>query len=278
MILGARAHDFGCLPPEELAARMEAAGVTCVQLALTKALAGVPTGPGCLSPGYANYVADTFRRHGIRIAVLGCYINLIHPDPDERRRLLDRFKELIRYARDFDCAIVGTETGSLNADYSFHPGNHGEAALQALVDSAAELAGEAEKFGVLVGLEGVAKHVANTPRRLQRVLAAVPSRNLQVIFDPVNFITAENHLDQDAMLQESFDLFGERIVMLHAKDFVIEGDRVKTVPPGKGLLNYPLLIRLIKAQKPYIYTSLEDTKPEFLGESMEFIRKLYAAS
>lgn len=270
--LGVRAHDFGKLPPEELAAKIAASGATCVQLALSKAIDGIDNDYGRLSPGLANSIGESFRRHGIQIAVLGCYINLIHPDSDERRKLLERFKEHIRFARDFGCSIVGTETGSVNADYSFHPANHSESAFQTLLGSVDDLVNEAEKFGVFVGIEGVAKHVAHTPERVKRLLKVIPSHNLQVIFDPVNLLTPENHHDQDRIIQESFEYFGEKILILHAKDFMIEKEQLRTLPAGRGMLNYKLIARLLKEQKPYINILLEDTTPSDAPQSMAFIK------
>jgi L-ribulose-5-phosphate 3-epimerase len=274
MNFGARAHDFGKLTLEELSPLIAAKGASCIQLALTKVNAGISEEPGQLSPSYASHVAEIFRRHGIRIAVLGCYINLIHPDLTERKKLLERFKELLRLARDFGCSIVGSETGSVNTDYSFNPESHGEKPLQTLIGNVAELVETAEKFGVCVGIEGVAKHVANTPERLHKVLEAVDSPNLQVIFDPVNFLTAENHQNHKAIISEAFDRFGPKIQIIHAKDYVVENGQIKTVPAGKGLLNYEFFVKLLQEHKPNIDIMLEDTKPEFFEGSMAFLREL----
>lgn len=275
MNIGVRAHDVGKLPIEELALKISERKATAIQLALAKALDGVNSELGCLSPGMANYIRDTLKKNNINIAVLGCYINPIHPDKDIRRKSLDRFKEHIRYARDFGCSIVGTETGSLNGDLSFNPGNHGEEAFQMLVESVRELVDEAEKFGVFVGIEGVWKNTINTPQRMKRLIDTIQSNNLQVIFDPVNYLNADNYTGQDNMIKESIELFGDRIVALHAKDFIIEENRAKVVPPGKGLLNYELLINLLKQKKPYLYALTEDIRPEFMEYSKAFITDLY---
>lgn len=49
--------------------------------------------------------------------------------------------------------------------------------------------------------------------------------------------------------EKGFELFGDRIAVIHAKDFVIENGEVKTTVPGKGLLNYPVLLKKIKEKK-----------------------------
>ena len=207
MHIGVRAHDFGRLPAGELAARIAAKGLSCVQLALSKAIAGLDLRPGDLNPGLAFHIGQAFHRHGLQIAVLGCYVNPIHPDAETRRALLDFFKEHLRFARDFGCGLVALETGSINADYSFHPDNPGETAFQLFLAGIASLVEEAEKSGVIVGIEGVTTHVVSTPARMAKVLGAIGSNHLQVVFDPVNLLSADNYRDQDAVIKEAFDLF-----------------------------------------------------------------------
>jgi sugar phosphate isomerase/epimerase len=275
MRLGVRAHDFGKLPVEELAERIAAKGFSCVQLAPPKAIAGFDPDLGRLGPDLACHVKEAFQRRHIQIAVLGCYINLADPDVRQRQRQLARFKEYLRYARDFGCRVVGTETGSLNSDFSFHPGNRSEEAFQTVLGSVRELVEEAERFGVGVGIEGVERYVISDPPRIQRLIDGIGSNNLQIIFDPVNLLSVENYRRQDAIIKESFELFGDRIAILHAKDFVVEGGSLRSVLSGQGMLHYGLLMDLIKARKPDISILMEDTDPETVEDGVRFLRGFF---
>ena len=272
MRIGVRAHDFGKLPAEELAARISARGLSCVQLALSKAIAGIDLKPGELNPGMAFHIGQAFHRHGLQIAVLGSYINPIHPDPEIRRALLDLFKEHLRYARDFGCGVVALETGSVSADYSYHPDNRGEPAFQMFLSSIARLVQEAESFGVIVGIEGVTNHVVPTPASMRKVLDAIGSNHLQVVFDPVNLLSADNCRDQDRIMKEAFDLYGDRIVAVHAKDFIAEKGEWKTVRAGRGSLNYGLLLGLIRQRKPYVNMLLEEAAEDTVEECLRFLQ------
>ena len=272
--LGVRAHDFGRLPAEELAAKIASKGLVCTQLALTKAIAGLDLQPGMLSPGLAFDIGQAFLRHRVQIAVLGCYINPLHPDRATRAKLLDWFKEHLRFARDFGCCLVALETGSLNADYSPHRDNHGEQAFQQSIASLASLVEEAERFGVIVGIEGVAHHAISTPIRMRTVLDILRSPNAQVVFDPVNLLSSENHSDQDRIIRESFDLFGDRMAVIHAKDFVIKNGSVSSVPMGMGNLHHGLLLDTVAARKPGISILFEETDEQGVSHSMDFIRGL----
>jgi L-ribulose-5-phosphate 3-epimerase len=271
MHIGVRAHDFGKRSAEELAARIASKGFSCVQLALSKAIDGVELKPGELNPGMGFQIGRAFYRHGIQIAVLGCYVNPLHPDIEVRKGLLHLFKEHLRFAREFGNGLVALETGSLNGDYSPHRDNHGEQAFNTLIESLTQLVAEAERFGVIVGIEGVTGHVANTPQRMQRVLETIGSNNLQVVFDPVNLLSIENCHQQDHVVGESFELFGDRIVIIHAKDFQVRGSELRQVRAGQGGFNYPHLLRLLGNKKSYISFILEDVTEDTAEESRRFL-------
>ncbi|MDF9826071.1 L-ribulose-5-phosphate 3-epimerase [Ereboglobus sp. PH5-10] len=263
---------------DELARRIAAHGLCAAQFAAVKSIPDFDPDAGRVSPGLATHAREAFRAEGVSIAVLGCYINLGTPDEADARFQMGRFKEYLRHARDFGCGMVGTETGSVRADFVFHPDNHGEAAFQRVLSRVRELVREAEKFGVFVAVEGVTSYVVNSPRRIKRLIDEVGSNNLQIIFDPVNLVNADNHKNQDAIIEESFALFGERIAAFHAKDFVItpEGE-YKQVAAGTagGLLNYPLFFKLAKQHKPWAYVLLEDTNPETLARTVAFAREAW---
>jgi sugar phosphate isomerase/epimerase len=276
MRLGVRAHDFGKLPVDELAARIARAGFGSVQLAPPKAIAGFDAAGRRLDAVFASGVREAFARVGIKIAVLGCYINPVDPDVARRQQQLERFEEYLRFARDFGCGIVGTETGSLKADFSFHPGNRGEGAFQTLVDSVQALVRVAERCGAVVGIEGVERYVISDPRRMKRLIDAVQSPHLQVILDPVNLLSPANAARQDDIIKESFELCGDRVVILHAKDFVVEAGGLRAVTAGQGRLNYGLVAELCRARTPDIDILMEDTDPATVADGVRFLRSAFS--
>jgi len=274
--VGVRAHDFGRLPVEELAARIAAKGFSVVQLALNKAIAGLNLQPGDLNEELARDIAWVFARHDVGVEVLGCYINPIHPDSQTRAAGLQFFKDHLRCARAFGCGLVALESGSVTADYSPHPANHDEAAFAAMLASLAELVAEGERHGVCVGLEAVAAHTVSSSRKLRRVLDAICSRHLRVVFDPVNLLTPENVHERAHVFEEAFDLLGDKIVVVHAKDFILEHGVVKAVPAGRGALDYFRLLQLLAKTRrpggtppPVLF---EEADEAVADESLNFLR------
>jgi L-ribulose-5-phosphate 3-epimerase len=271
--VGVRAHDFGRLPADELAARIAAKGFSCVQLALNKAIAGLELQPGELNSARAKQLGGAFQKHGVEIAVLGCYINPLHPDAATRASLFRWFKNHLRFARDFGCGIVALESGSVNANYSPHLDNAGEAAFQALLASLGELVAEAERCGVTVGLEAVTSHVVSTPPKMRRVLDAIPSANLRVVFDPVNLLSRENFLQQPRVLAEALDLFGDKIAVVHSKDFIVEAGGLKTVPAGRGRLDYARLFEWMSQRESPVPILLEEADESVAADCLNFLKR-----
>lgn len=274
--IGIRAHDIGSLPLERLTKEIADKKLSSVQLAIAKSFPPLYPGAGSLTPGLAHHLKQAFAKQDIQIAVLGCYINMIHPDQNERANQLNKFKEHIRYARDLGCSIVGTETGSVIPELGYTEDNFREEPYQEVVKSVRELVEEAEKFGVIVGIEGGINHPIHTPQRMKRLLDDISSTNLQVIYDPANFMSLENYKEQEQVIEEAMTLFGDRIAILHAKDFVVNNDQIEMVPVGTGQLKYDVLFRQLKQRKPYINILMENTKEPHISASMAFLQEKYA--
>lgn len=271
--LGVRAHDFGRMAADELAARIAAKGFSCVQLALNKAIAGLDLQAGDLNAELARKICRTFSRHDVDIEVLGCYINPIHPNLKTRAALLQYFKDHLRFARDFGCGIVALESGSVNANYSPNPANHGEAAFNEMLRSISDLVVEAEKFGVTVGFEAVTSHTVFNAQKMRRVLDAIGSKNLRVVFDAANLLSLENFREQTRIIPEALDLLGDDLAVIHAKDFIFENGVMRTVPVGCGQMDFSPILEFIQSRKSGLSVLLEEADEKSAPTSAEFLQK-----
>jgi sugar phosphate isomerase/epimerase len=273
--IGLRAHDYGTnLSPEKLAEALVAFRPASVQLALAKSLDCAPR-PGGLNPGYARRIRKALEAKGICIAVLGCYINPVHPDPAAREAQLYRFEEHLRFARDFGCPMVATETGSCNGDCSFHPDTGKQETFDLLCRSLERLLAVAEKCGSIVAIEAVAgQHTVCSIPKMEQTLRRLASPALKVIYDPVNLIP-ENGLKepQEDFFAQAFAAFGNDIAAIHAKDFCMEGGRKKgDLPAGTGELDYKALLKIVEMQKPGIDILLENSSPATCRQAMAFLQ------
>lgn len=271
--LGVRAHDFGRLPAAELAEDIAKAGLSCVQLALPRALPGFEPAAGFVTHEKARRIAADFRSHGVSIAVLGCYINPVHPDPTALEASLLRFEELLRHGASFGCSIVATETGSLNPDCTFHPGTASEEVFDRLVASFRRLARSAEAEGMRIGVEGVARvHTVSTHDRMTRLLDAVGSSSLGVLYDPANFLAVEDGGRFEASVTDALDRFGSRLIAVHAKDCRVEaGVKTGDLLAGTGQVPYPMFLERLVREHPGVPILLEDVTPQTVGTARDYL-------
>ena len=276
MRIGIRAHDVAYAPLDELIPNIHKQGFHCMHIALTKSIKEFKPGVETMTPGLAMYIKELCAENKVDVAVLGCYLNLCNPNPEKHKEIVEKYKAHIRFASILGCGVVGTETGAVNEEYKYEPANHSDEALQCFIDNLRPIVKYAEQFGVIVAIEPVWKHIVNTVERARKVLDAIDSPNLQIIFDPVNLLYVGNIDKQDEIIEKAFDLLLKDIAVVHCKDYVVEGDELKAIAAGTGGLNYPLLLKKIKEYKPYVHCTLENTVPENAVATREFMEKLYA--
>ena len=261
---GIRGHDLKTCGIKETAEKAASIGLEYLQLVFEKTMPDFERGK--FSKEYAEQIKNELG--DIKVAVLGSYINPSDPDAETLKVGLDAFKEKIRYASVLKPLVVGTETGTY-----IEGKTHTEEAYQYLLKNIKELVKEAEKYDVTVGIEGVHLFVINSPEMMKRLVDDVASDNIRVIFDPCNLINEENYLKQDEIINKMFDLLGDKIVVLHAKDFVINNGSIKGTMPGEGLLNYELIFKRLRPDIPVIVEDLDEFKAAAAFEYLEKMQK-----
>ena len=272
MQIGIRLHDVAQGTLEERLKIAREQGFSCVHLALTKTVKDHSVENSALTPGFATYLRNQFAENHMDIAVLGCYLNLAHPDPEEIKKIQERYFAHLRFASLLGCSVVGTETGNPNKEYRFDPvTSHTEEALQTFIKNLRPVVECAEKFGVIMAIEPVWSHIVYNSKQALKVLKAINSPNLRIILDPVNLLSVENSSDYDRIFKEAFEDLGEYTDVLHMKDFVIEGDKVVSSAPGTGVMKYDRILDFAKKEKPYIQMTIEDSKPDNAEWSRKFL-------
>lgn len=279
--VGIRLHDVNNNGnPEEktMQARAEKAkleGFSCVHLAYQKVMGQVCFDDAALNEGLACYTKRVFQREGLDIAVLGCYLNLAHPDPEELAKIKSRYFGHLRVAALAGCSVVGTETGAPNAQYKLDANTHSKEALDTFIRNLSEVVERAEHWGVSMAIEPVWNHIVYNADRAVEVLKAVRSPNLRIILDPVNLLCMENADDREEIFQDAFEKLRDHIAVVHIKDFVRRDGKLVSVAAGTGEMRYENLLRMVKQSKPFVQATLENTTNENAVQARELIEGIY---
>ncbi len=264
MNIGIRLHDtLGTNLEEHLRSAREQ-GFRCAHIAMSKCVPGfsMKDAPTLLTDELAQEVRDLLAKYDMECAVLGCYLNLATPDEEELAASVACYKAHLRFARAIGAGVVGTETGAPNTGYKTVPECFTEESLQLFIDRVRPVVQYAEEIGAVLAIEPVCRHIVSTPERARKVLDAIGSPNLQIILDTVNLLNMRNHTRMDELVAQSIELFGDRIRVLHMKDYQpVEGaEDVKSMACGTGMMDYTRLLAFAKAH-PGLPMTLEDTVP-----------------
>lgn len=276
MNIGIRFHDTipGTITQRAVTARDQ--GFSCIHLALAKVI-DPPPKPESFSMELAQALqSEVFP---LSIAVLGCYLNLAHPDRTIYREMLTQYKSHLRLSAWIGGCVVGTETGNPNADYRYDPAtSHSDEALKLFIDRLAPVVAEAERLTTVVAIEPAYKHIVYSPRRARAVLDAFQSKCLKIILDPVNLLHPDNLGDREEIIRSALALLGEKIAAVHLKDYVRDGGRLRIMPSGQGEMDDRPVLDFISRNIPDIPVILENTRPENAAAARAHIETLLRSS
>lgn len=272
MKIGVRVHDFGKSDALTLATKAQAVGFDAVQFVINKAIEGESGKAGTLNDEKVKAFREAFESHNLKIAMLGAYFNPVHSNKELVSENIAKFKEHLLYEKIFNAGFVGSETGSFNDDkWTYNPLNRTEEAFQEVKRIFKDLATSAELYNAKIALEGAYGHCMWEPKQLKRLVDEINSDTVYYTVDIYNYLSIDNYMNHTKIFDECLDLFKDRIVIFHIKDFVIENDALKQCCIGKGIMNFDYMLPIIKQKCPNAYLVFEGSKPEDMEFSYNFI-------
>lgn len=286
--LGIRAHDLGTFNTiEELASEVSRYGDSIpIQLALKKVLKNAPDAED-YNEQFIVSTRKALEAKGAYVGVFGSYINPVHPDKAERDAELRKFENHLKYANLLGCPLVGTETGSFQADNSYHPDTASPKVLDIFYRSVERLLNAAVKYDAIVGIEAVSKqHTISTIKKMATLMETFDSPHLRVIYDPANLApwTGIPEADGSCMGIPSFaaqkdffcsalDAFGDKIAAIHVKDYRLndQGFKVGDLTVGQGVLDWKFLFEELRRRNIEVPALLEDLTVSTLKETLSIL-------
>jgi sugar phosphate isomerase/epimerase len=267
--LGVFTGVYASLPLEEAARRIAADGFHCVVLDF--AFADVKFDPSAPDWDKARLITSTLAKHNVKIVGLFGYYNVVDPDPARRQRGEQRMQVLIENWKQFGCPVISTETGTFNekSEWLESPENTTEKGYQACRAALEKLTQAAKKTGAVISIETYWRNVIDSIARAERVLRDVPG--LKLVMDPCNFYRKDDLSRMDPMLEEMFRLLGKQVVLAHAKDVKASVDGTDLPASGKGVLDYPLFLRLLAGLNRELPLVIEHLTLEDVPRAQDYV-------
>ena len=278
MQIGIRLHDMA---PGTLARRLETArrqGFCCAHVALSKTVDGFKMSEAeqRLTPEFAAEMKALFASSGQECVLLGCYQQLANPDREALEKTQACYRAHIRFSRWMGARMVGTETPCKTVSFP-RPVWESEEAFRLFEDGLRPVLRYAQEQDVLLAVEPVFCDIVSTPERAQRLLDDMRSDHLRIILDGVNLLSNEAALDPGPVIEDAIRRLGDRVALLHMKDFrLVPGERRPvSVACGQGGMRYEQLLSF--AREKGLPMTVENTAPENAAATREYLEALAAA-
>jgi sugar phosphate isomerase/epimerase len=244
-----------------------------------------------LDAGYLDQVGEAIRTAGFAMPMLCCSPDFTNPDPDGRKRAVDREAEMIRVTR----RLGGAKAVCRVLSGQRYPQVSRQQGLEWVIACIEQVLPVARECDIVLGLENHYKdgfwkypEFAQKQDVFLELLNAIPERtHFGVQYDPSNALVAGD--DPVALLRAVAD----RVVSMHASDrYLAEGTTLEVLRQsdgtlgyspnlrhgvtGKGLNDYEAIFRILADHAYRGWISIEDgmNGMEEMAESLAFLRRL----
>jgi L-ribulose-5-phosphate 3-epimerase len=262
--IGVRAHDLGPRDADGLGCAAAALGFGLLQLAPSKALDDCPPPPALMAVEWAAGVRVALLRSSVRVAVVGCYVDICGPDEASRELARKRLSHNLLIAPSLGSRVVATETPLSGGD----PAD----CLRALRGALERLLPEAEAAGVSLCIEPVLGHAVPSPSAMLELAADLASPALGVILDPVNIADPDARREPSMAAADAAESLGGIVKAVHVKDFSIVGGRKAVARIGEGLMDWERLVPAIARAAPQAPFIIEDQDAEGRAAGLSLLR------
>jgi len=185
-----------------------------------------------------------FKKHGVVIAEVGRWVNLLDADPEKRRANLKQVTDGLALAEAIGALCCVDITGSYNPTRwdGPHPDNLTGKHFDASVENARAIIDAVKPKRARFCYEMMGWMYPDSPDATLRMIKAVDREAFAVHLDPCNLINSPMRFYRNAnLLNECFDKLSRWIVSCHAKDLFWEAGanvHFREVRPGAGSLDY----------------------------------------
>lgn len=269
-LLGAFAKTWPRQTPALVAAEMRGVGLSAAQWNFSAI--GLPTVSDAIAVPVYESVREAFEAAGVRVWGMSCTYNVTHPDVERRERLQKAAAVMIGRAPLAGAEVVSVCAGSHSVDgWSDHPDNGTPQAWSEMLRGLEALTMAAEEAGVVIAVEPEAGTIVKNAECGARLLDEMGRDSpLGFIIDSWNLVRGDTR-DAPEVLEEAFELLGERTLALHAKDPLAKKF-------GGPLLDYTMIAGLQEQFASGVPVIIQDVLEDDMAEAMAFLRGAWAAS
>jgi sugar phosphate isomerase/epimerase len=242
--IGIFAKTFSCPSLEGVLDAVVGHGIRETQFNMS--VAGLPSMPDEIDPALADRVREACARRDVTVAAVSGTFNMAHSEEEVRRDGLRRLGVIAGSCERLGTSTITLCTGTRDREdmWRRHPDNGTPEAWRDMLATVQEALETAEEHGVTLAFEPEINNIVHSAEKGRRLLDEMRSPRLKVVMDAANLFDAEDPARRlsrsEQILDEAFEMLGDDIVIVHAKDVRMSGE---VVAVGKGDLDYGLYLK-----------------------------------
>jgi sugar phosphate isomerase/epimerase len=198
-------------------------------------------------------IAAAFAKHDVVIAEVGCWCNMLDPDPTKRAANLKSVTEGLALAEAVGARCCVDIAGSYNPKVWFgpHPENFSQRFFDETVQNVRAILDAVKPQRAKFCLEMMGWAIPHSADSYLKLIKAVDRPGFGVHLDPCNLINCpERFYANTDLLNECFDKLGPYIASCHAKDLTWEVEmniHFREVTAGTGSLDFSTYLKRLAA-------------------------------
>lgn len=201
------------------------------------------------------------------IAEVGAWSNPISPEEETKKKAIEKCKEKLELADKIGARCCVNIAGSRGEEWDRpHPDNFAEETFHLIVETVREIIDYVEPKRTYYTLETMPWIYPNSPNEYLELLEEIDRDRFAVHFDPVNIICSpKKYFNHEDLIKEFIEKLGPHIKSCHLKDIKLREKltvHLDEVRPGKGKLNYHVLLKEIDKLKKDLPVMLEHLSDE----------------
>ena len=209
-----------------------------------------------------------FAQHGVVIAEVGRWVNLLDPDPETRRRNIATVTEGLALAEAVGARCCVDIAGSFSPTSWFgpHPDNLSPRFFDAAVENARSILDAVKPTRTTFCYEMMAWSLPDSPDACLRMVEAVDRKAFSVHLDPCNLVNSPTrYYGSSDVIRECYRKLGPKVASVHAKDLAWDVEMAvhfREVRIGLGSIDYGVFLAEHARHAPEAPLMLEHLKEE----------------
>lgn len=193
-------------------------------------------------------IVKEFSNQDVVIAEVGAWVNMLDPDPRQRRKNLDYVEQRLALAEEVGALCCVDIAGSYDPKiwYAPNPKNFSQEFMDATVENCRQLIDAVKPKRTKFSIEMMPYSFPSGPDEYLKLLRAVDRKAFGVHLDVCNVINSPQRMyNNGSVIRECFQKLGPWILSCHGKDLAWEDSyqvNFREVIPGRGRIDYKMYL------------------------------------